>query len=171
MRFTTFALVAMFSVLSAGCFDSSPPSGVAGELVGCITVDADLYCTTKYAGAGVEDATEVLIGTIDFDTSNNGFRNFNLSIRYQETGEREKTYEVLVESDRWEDIVGYQDPKSFKGAYIRIFPGDSVAVAILKPPTILQPHQGYIIANLTRPDVEFEIPDDVDDVDVLDLTP
>ena len=168
MRFMTLAIVSI-AVILVGCFDSSPPSGVAGEVVGCITSGEDLYCTTKYAGEGVDNATEVLVGTIDFDTSNNGFRNFELTIRYQETGEREKTYVVLVESDRWENLVGYQDPKTFKGAFIRILPGDTVAVAIVNPPTILIPHQGYIVANLTRPDVDFEIPDEVSDIDVIDL--
>ena len=168
-----FLMIAI-AVVTSGCFDSSPPAGVTGELVGCLTSDDDLYCVTKYADAGVDSATKILIGKIDFEvTQRQSFSEFHLNISYTDE-EGDKVYRtILIESLRspWERIFGYKGPGQFEGIFTRVFPGDTVAVAIVNLPTILIPHQGYIIANLTRPDVSFEIPEEVGDIDVLNLTP
>ena len=168
-----FLIVSM--MISIGCFDSAPPTGVTGEVIGCITVGADLYCATKYADRGISDATEVLIGEIDFEiTRSQSFKKFRLSITYTDEENDEVSRTISVESLRvrpWEQMFGYKGPGQFEGIFTRVFPGDTVAVAIVNLPTIQKPHQGYIIANLTRPEVEFEIPEEVDDVDILDLIP
>ena len=162
------------TVMTTGCFDSSPPTGVTGELVGCITSNGDLYCTTKYADAGVGNATTVLIGEIDFEiTRSQSFSEFDLHISYTDDEGEEEYRTIQVESLRspHERMFGDNKPSEIGGSYARVFPGDTIAVAIVNPPTIVIPHQGYIIANLTRPDVEFEIPEEVGDIDILDLTP
>ena len=168
-RFLMIAIV----VVTSGCFDSSPPAGVTGELVGCITSDDDLYCTTKYADSGVSDATEVLIGIIDFtDPGGRVFNAFHLTTSYEKDGsDRETHYVVYVESLHRVEIFGYHEPDTREGWHIRLSPGDTVAVAIVNPPTVQSPHKGYIIANLTRPETSFEIPEEVGDIDVLDLMP
>ena len=171
MRLFTFPMLAI-AVMTAGCFDSSPSTGVTGELVGCITSDNDLYCTTKYADAGVSDAVDVLVGIIDFtDAGSRSFRSFHLTASYKKDGsDRETFYVVYVESLSAVEIFGYHEPDTRDGWHIRLSPGDTVAVAIVNPPTVQSPHKGYIIANLTRPEVSFEIPEEVGDIDVLDLT-
>ena len=171
MRYFFVYLVLMVLMAALiGCFESRPPVGATGELVGCVTAGDDLYCTTKYAGAGAENTTPVLIGVIRFEKN---LKNFHLDISFtDENGENERVHRViLVESLRPEPTTGYKGPGRFENWYFRIVSGDTVAVAIVNPPTIFLPHQGYIIANLTRPDVEFEIPEEVGDVDILDLIP
>lgn len=165
MRYFILYLGAL--VLIAGCFDSSPPTNITGEVIGCITADDDLYCITKYADAGVADAVPVLVGVVTLPRATGSFSEFGL----QFTTDDEKDYSVVVESLRspHERIVGYAGPGKFENPFIRIQSGDTVAVAITEPPTIQTPHRGYIIANLTRPDVIFEIPDAVGDIDVLKL--
>ena len=169
MRFMTLTLVAI-TVILAGCFDSNPPTGVTGELVGCITSGDDLYCTTKYADRGVSDTVDVLIGKIDFESTRaSTVRDFHLRTSYtDEDGDRDY-YTIFVKSLRTENIVGYKDRATFTGTYIRILSGDTVAVAIVNPPTVQTPHTGYIIANLTRPEASFVIPEEVGDIDVIDL--
>ena len=167
LRFLMIAIV----VLTSGCFDSSPPAGVTGELVGCLTSDDDLYCTTKYADSGVSDAVDVLIGKIDFDATRAGtVSDFHLDTSYTDEDGDRHYYTIFVESLRSENIVGYKDRATLTGSHIRVFSGDTVAVAIVNPPTVQSPHKGYIIANLTRPEASFEIPEEVGDIDVLNLT-
>ena len=168
-RFLMIAIV----VLTSGCFDSSPPAGVTGELVGCLTSDDDLYCVTKYADNGVSDTVDVLIGEIDYEVpARQTFSKFHLNVSYTDEEGDEVYRAILIESLRnpWERTIGYKGPGQFEGIFTRVYPGDTVAVAIVNLPTILIPHQGYIIANLTRPDVSFEIPEEVGDIDVLNLT-
>lgn len=174
MKLYTFLMIVII-IMNTGCFDSSPPAGVTGELVGCITADDDLYCTTKYADAGANNATTVLIGRIDFDTRSAGsVAEFRLGISYTDEDGDEVYRTILVESLRKKLITGEiysHGERQYDNGVIKLVPGDTVAVAIVNPPTILLPHQGYIIANLTRPDVPFEIPEEVGDVDILDLIP
>ena len=167
-------LLVPLTFLVSGCFDSSPPADITGEVVGCITTDNDLYCVTKYVDQGVTGATEVLIGEIDFDLPSRSFSftKFHLEMDYRDENDDQTFYTVFVESLRREFVVEHRgttviDSKPF----IRVTPGDTVAVAIVNPPTIQTPHQGYIIANLTRPEIEFEIPEEVKDVNILDLIP
>ena len=165
MRYFILYLVAL--VLIAGCFESSPPTKITGEVIGCITADDDLCCVTKYADAGVAAAVPVLVGIITLPRETGSFSEFGLNF----TTDDNEAYSVLVESLRspHERIVGYAGPGKFENPFLRIQSGDTVAVAITEPPTIQTPHRGYIISNLTRPDVIFEIPDAVGDVDVLKL--
>ena len=83
-------------VLFTGCFDSSPPQGVVGQVVGCITADDDLYCITKYADAGVSDAVPVLVGVVTLPRATGSFSNFTLKF----TTDDDEAYSVLVESLR-----------------------------------------------------------------------
>ena len=152
MRYTVLILLSMITF--AGCFDSSPPKGVAGEVVGCITAGEDLYCTTKYAKRGAKNSTPVLIGEIDFEvTRSHAVEKFNLGITYTNKENEEVSRSI------------------FEGIFTRVFPGDTVAVAIVNPPTLQLPHQGYIIANFTRPEVKFEIPEEIGNVNIIELIP
>lgn len=166
-------LFVLLTFLVSGCFNSSPPTNIAGEVVGCITTDNDLYCVTKYADQGVTGATEVLIGEIDFDLPSRGFSftKFHLEMDYRDENDDQTFYTVFVESLRREEFVSSRGTGVDFESFIRVTPGDTIAVAIVNPPTIQTPHQGYIIANLTRPEIEFEIPEEVEDVDILDLIP
>ena len=155
-----------------GCFESRTPVGATGELVGCVTAGDDIYCTTKYAGKGSSDAVDVLVGIIDYARGgSSSFNKFDLAITYQDTNRRnrETDYVIHVLSLRYEQIVGYHGPGKFDAAHVRVAPGDTIAVAITEPPTLQSPSKGYIIANLTRPEVSFEIPSEVGDIDILDL--
>lgn len=160
-------VLALIALFFTGCFNSSPPTNITGEVIGCITAEDDLYCVTKYADAGVDSAVPVLIGEITLPRETVSFSEFTLRF----TPDNEKEYTVLVESLRFphERIVGYAGPERFENPFLRISSGDTVAVAITEAPTVLTPHRGYIIANLSRPDVNFEIPDTVGDIDVLKL--
>ena len=173
MRYFFVYLVLMVLMAALiGCFESRPPVGATGELVGCVTAGDDLYCTTKYAGKGVNNGVDVLVGVIDYqDRGSGSFRNFALAITYQDTNRRnqETDYILQVISLRFEQIVGYHGPGKFDAAHVRVAPGDTVAIAITEPPTLQSPSKGYLIANLTRPEVVFEIPSSVGDIDILDL--
>ena len=103
-------------VVTSGCFDSSPPAGVTGELVGCLTSDDDLYCVTKYADTGVSDAVDVLIGKIDFtDSGSRSFRSFHLTASYKKDGsDRETSYVVYVESLSPVELLATTNPTRAK---------------------------------------------------------
>ena len=158
-------LFALLACVFIGCFDTSPPPGVVGDIVGCISVDDDLYCTTKYTDRGVSTGVDVMVGEIEFAPTNAGsVSRFHIHTTYRNEKGQLLSYAVFVESLRFEQIIGYENPTTFKGAFVRLTSGDTVAVAITEVPTTHSPHRGYIIRNLTRPEVEFEIPADVDDI-------
>ena len=135
----------------------------------------NLYCTTKYPNEGVSNAVDVLVGKIDYreflHSRGTSFGQFHLTTSYKNARDHETFYTIYVDSLQDVYLVGYHDPDNREGIHIRISSGDTVAVAILHPPTVQTPHQGYIIANLTRPEVVFEIPTEIGDIDVLDLIP
>ena len=155
----------LLACVLVGCFDSQVPTGVTGEIVGCITVDEDLYCTTKYADRGGSAGVDVMVGELEFTPTKAGsLSRFHIHTTYRNEKDQLLNYSVFVESLRFEQIIGYEDPTTFKGAFLRLTSGDTVAVAITEAPTTHTPHRGYIIRNLTRPEVEFEIPEEVGDI-------
>ena len=85
--YVSMMLLLAMIFLFLGCFDSRPPAGVTGELVGCITSDNNLYCTTKYADSGVSDAVDVLVGKIDYreflHSRGTSFGQFHLTTSYK----------------------------------------------------------------------------------------
>lgn len=54
---TLFAM--LMTVVMMGCFDSQPPPGVVGEIVGCIEAENSIYCITEYPVAPISIATVV----------------------------------------------------------------------------------------------------------------
>ena len=51
-----------------GCFDTTPPGGVTGEIVGCIQAENSIYCVTEYPIA------PVTLSTIVDDVAQNSIR-------------------------------------------------------------------------------------------------
>ena len=51
-----------------GCFDTTPPPGVVGDIVGCIEAENSIYCLTEYPVAAIS------LQTIVNDVANNGIR-------------------------------------------------------------------------------------------------
>lgn len=67
MRLYTLILIAMTALL-VGCFDTTPPPGVIGDIVGCIEAENSIYCLTEYPVAAIS------LETIVDDVANNGIR-------------------------------------------------------------------------------------------------
>ena len=176
-----FTLVAAFALIifMIGCFDSQPPQGVTGQVVGCATSGDDLLCLTVFKDRGLPNDDTNL--TVSGELSNYATR--NSQITHVMISSFTGNTVVYVKLNRAENhsVVG----KTKTYARIRLYDTPVIVLTGLTPkpgalnwadddltytsPTGDDIFTGYMIANLTRPEIQFDPAPNVDDIKILQL--
>ena len=179
MKLFTFSLCLTISFPYSGVSTGQPPEGVTAEVIGCATSGDDLFCLTRYADHGLsdDDTNLTISGELSNYAVNNGktthvmissftgntiiYIKLNRAENHSIVGEN-KTYARIRLYDTPVIVLTGVTPKP--GALNWI--GDDTTYTHPKGNDIFT---GYMIANLTRPEISFDPASNVDDIDILQL--
>ena len=176
LMLSAFALM----IFTIGCFDSQPPQGVTGQVVGCATSGDDLLCLTVFKDNGLSD--DDTKPTISGELSNYVI-NANFQVTHVLIASFSDGVITCVKLNRPEDDAIVGETKTYWR--IRSFDTPVIVLTGIAPkpitlnwvgedttytsPTGNNIFTGYMIANLTRPEIQFDPAPNVDDIDILQL--
>ena len=177
---TLFSLFTLITALAFdSCFEATPPAGVTGEVVGCITSGDDLLCLTRYEDHGVSDDDTNL--TISGELSNYAVSNGKATHVMISTFSDGTI--IYIKLNRAESLSIVGETKTY--TRVRLYDTPVIVLTGTTPKpgalswisddtTYTHPEgnnifTGYMIANLTRPEILFDAAPNVADIDVLQL--
>ena len=174
-----YAPILTLIILTTSCFDAQPPQGVVGDVVGCATSGDDLLCLTVFKDEGLsdDDTTLAISGELtNYVVSNSKVTHVmigsftNKTVVYVKLN-RSESHSIVGETQTYRRIRLYDTPVI---VLTGVAPKPGVLDWVSDDTTYTHPEgdnifTGYMITNLTRPEIEFDPAPDVDDIRILQV--